>query len=87
MGEGILDKFYLDETKEGRPASRQVVLVPGEHNLKATLWFAGIGAEANGSCMNLLHLLVATEAPAIHMLQVCLYCFTTTYAGSELPGV
>ena len=69
FGEGFVEAIYVDDATTDGPASHARVLLPGGHALDAALWLP-LQSTSEATCLNLLHLLTATEAPSKDMLQV-----------------
>lgn len=69
LGDQLLDRIFLDDVVDSVPAKKAEVVVPGGHKLSVQLWL-NLTAEAPDCCLNLLHLLLATEAPSAGMLRV-----------------
>ena len=67
--ETLLDTTFLEDVANGKPKRKGKVAIPGNHKLDAALWL-NAGSGDSPHCCNLLHLLLATEAPAAGMAQV-----------------
>lgn len=67
--ETLLDPTFLEDVVNAKPKRKAKVAIPGNHKLDAALWLDASGDKAP-HCLNLLHLLLATEAPAAGMAQV-----------------
>jgi hypothetical protein len=69
LGDNLLDSTYLIDVVNGVPAAKAEVAVPGGHIMKSDLWLC-IGERSPDCCFNLLHLLLASEAPSADKLKV-----------------
>lgn len=69
LGDNLLDLVFIDDVLAGVPSKKAEVPVPGGHKLEAALWLNLSKAEPD-CCFNLLHLMLATEAPDAGMLRV-----------------
>lgn len=70
LGDAVLDGQFMDDVAGGAPATHSEVAVPGGSAIKAQLWLPLQDQEPD-ACLNLLHLLLSTESPSMHMLQEC----------------
>jgi hypothetical protein len=69
LGDNLLDLVFIDDVQAGVPSKKAQVPVPGGHKLDAVLWL-NLSKAKPDCCFNLLHLMLATEAPDSGMLRV-----------------
>jgi hypothetical protein len=67
--ENILEGRYVGDVADGQPAQKAEVSIPGGHSLSAVL-LLNLEDRDPDACLNLLHLLLATELPHAGMLRV-----------------
>lgn len=86
FSESILDGVFMSDVEQGAPADKAEVCAPGCHTLRAQLWLSS-GAQQADACLNLLHLLLATEAPSADRLKVRprQFCGTRALPWSSAP--